>query len=64
MDNQQPIPDKPRRGRGIVIAGSIILAIGAFLLLQNYLPQITNKLIGPVIIIVIGAAILFGGLKR
>ncbi|GEM_PF-3344021 len=64
MDNQQPTPDKPRRGRGSIMAGSIILAIGAILLLQNYFPQVTSKLIGPVIIIIIGAAILFGGLRR
>lgn len=65
MDNNEPLPkpEEPKKRRSALIAGWVLLAIGAILLLQNYFPQINGKLIGPLILIIVGIGFVVKGNK-
>ena len=66
MDNNEPLPkpaEEPKKRKGALIAGWVLLAIGAILLLQNYFPQINSKLIGPIILIIVGIGFVMKGYK-
>jgi hypothetical protein len=61
MDNNEPLPkpvEEPKKRKGALITGWVLLAIGAILLLQNYFPQINGKLIAPIILIIVGIGFL------
>ncbi|MCI0584047.1 MAG: PspC domain-containing protein [Chloroflexi bacterium] len=51
-------------GRGVVIFGAILIVIGAWFLLDRYLTWLDSDLLGPVVLIVIGALLLAGALGR
>ncbi len=53
-----------RDGRGVVIFGAILIIVGAWFLLRRYVPAIDSDLVGPVLLIVIGALLLAGAMNR
>ena len=53
-----------RDGRGVVIFGAILVIVGAWFLLRRYLPFLDGEVLGPVLLIAIGALLLFGALNR
>jgi len=67
MTEQPPLPTRrDRRDVGAIVFGLIVLAVGAYFLLRETL-QISLPDIGefwPIFVIVLGAAILYGGLRR
>jgi phage shock protein C len=53
-----------RDGRGVVIFGAILIIIGGWFLLRRYVPALDGEILGPVILIGIGALLLFGAMNR
>lgn len=53
-----------REGRGVVIFGAILVIVGAWFLLRRYVPAIDGDILGPVILILIGAFLLAGAMSR
>jgi phage shock protein PspC (stress-responsive transcriptional regulator) len=53
-----------RDGRGVVIFGAILIVVGAWFLLDQYIPDLNGDLLGPVILIVIGGLLLAGAMTR
>jgi phage shock protein PspC (stress-responsive transcriptional regulator) len=53
-----------RSGRGPVIFGAILVLIGAWLLLRQYLPFLRDDFLGPAILVLIGVALIAGALGR
>ncbi len=53
-----------RDGRGGLIFGSILVIIGAWFLIQRYIPSINTDFLGPIVLIAIGAIVLAGALGR
>ena len=51
-------------GRGIVIFGAILIVVGAWFLIRRYVPALDGDLLGPIVLIVIGALLLGGALTR
>jgi phage shock protein PspC (stress-responsive transcriptional regulator) len=51
-------------GRGVVIFGAILIVVGAWFLIQKYVPALDGDLLGPLVLIVIGALLLGGALTR
>ena len=53
-----------RDGRAGLIFGSILVIIGAWFLIQRYIPSIDTDFLGPIVLIAIGAIVLAGALGR
>ncbi|MBA3875721.1 MAG: hypothetical protein C0498_02085 [Anaerolinea sp.] len=53
-----------RDGRGVVIFGAILILVGLWFLLRRFVPALDEGLLGPVILIVIGALLLGGAITR
>jgi phage shock protein C len=53
-----------RDGRGVVIFGAILIIVGTWFLLRRYIPALDGDVLGPVILIGIGALLLFGAMNR
>jgi len=51
-------------GRGVVIFGAILIVVGAWFLIRKYVPALDGGLLGPLVLIVIGALLLGGALSR
>jgi phage shock protein PspC (stress-responsive transcriptional regulator) len=51
-------------GRGVVIFGAILIVVGAWFLIRKYVPALDGDLLGPLVLIVIGALLLGGALSR
>lgn len=53
-----------RDGRGVVIFGAILILLGAWFLVDRYVPELDSGLLGPIVLIVIGALLLAGAVTR
>ena len=53
-----------RDGRAGLIFGSILVIVGAWFLIQRYIPSINTDFLGPIVLIAIGAIVLAGALGR
>jgi len=53
-----------RDGRGVVIFGAILIVVGAWFLLDRYIPNLDGDFLGPAALIVIGGLLLAGALTR
>jgi phage shock protein PspC (stress-responsive transcriptional regulator) len=53
-----------RDGRGVVIFGAILIVLGAWFLVDRYVPDLDGGLLGPIVLIVIGALLLAGAMTR
>jgi phage shock protein C len=51
-------------GRGVVIFGAILIVVGAWFLVRRYVPALDGELLGPIVLIVIGALLLAGAMTR
>lgn len=51
-------------GRGVVIFGAILIIVGAWFLIRRYVPALDGDLLGPIVLIVIGALLLAGAMTR
>lgn len=51
-------------GRGVVIFGAILIVVGAWFLARRYVPALDGDLLGPILLIVIGALLLAGAMTR
>lgn len=51
-------------GRGVVIFGAILMIVGAWFLVRRYVPALDGDLLGPIVLIVIGALLLGGAMTR
>lgn len=51
-------------GNGRLILGLVLIALGAYFLLRNYLPDIAWGRFWPVLLVLAGAALLIGSLRR
>lgn len=56
--------DRRERGGGAVLVGLVLVGLGAWFLLQRFLPQISSDLLWPVALLVIGGALVVGSLRR
>lgn len=53
-----------RDGRAGMIFGAILVVLGAWFLIQRYIPAIDTDFLGPIVLIAIGAIVLAGALGR
>jgi phage shock protein C len=51
-------------GGGAVLLGIVLVALGAWFLLGRFLPAIDAALLWPVVLLVVGAALIVGALRR
>ncbi len=51
-------------GRGVVIFGAILIVVGAWFLIRRYVAWLDGDLLGPIVLIVIGALLLAGAMTR
>lgn len=53
-----------RDGRGVMIFGAILIVLGAWFLADRYVPALDGDLLGPIVLIVVGALLLVGAMNR
>ena len=53
-----------REGNGVVILGVILIAVGGWLLARMYLPFFDDRLVGPVVLLIIGVLLVVSALNR
>ena len=56
--------DRRERGGGAVILGLALVVLGAWFLLQRFMPQIDSDLLWPVVLLLLGGALVVGSLRR
>jgi phage shock protein C len=52
------------RGGGAVLFGVILIILGAWFLLRRFIPQIDLDVVWPVVLLVLGAALVLGAMRR
>lgn len=52
------------RGGGAVVLGIILVALGGWFLLQRFVPQLPSDIVWPVVLLVLGGALVLGALRR
>ena len=52
------------RGGGAVLFGVILIVLGAWFLLRRFIPQIDLDVVWPVVLLVLGAALVLGAMRR
>jgi hypothetical protein len=68
VDGERPVrwheyPYARRSHWGGILAGSFLIIIGALFLFQQFVPFIT-EIFWPLVLIFVGAAIIFSGIRR
>jgi phage shock protein C len=56
--------DRRDRGGGAVVLGLVLVVVGGWFLLQRFLPQIDSGLLWPVVLLLLGGALVVGSLRR
>jgi phage shock protein C len=56
--------DRRDRGGGAVILGLVLVGLGAWFLLQRFIPAIDGEVLWPVVLLVLGGALVIGSLRR
>ena len=56
--------DRRERGGGAVVLGLVLVVLGAWFLLQRFIPQIDSDLLWPVVLLLLGGALVVGSLRR
>lgn len=56
--------DRRDRGGGAVILGLVLVGLGAWFLLQRFIPAIDGDVLWPVVLLVLGGALVIGSLRR
>jgi phage shock protein C len=52
------------RGAGVVLIGLALVLIGAWLLLRRFIPEIDSDVVWPIVLVVLGGALVVGALRR
>ena len=52
------------RGGGAVLLGLFLVVIGGWFLLQRFLPDLPSDLLWPAVLLLLGAALVIGALRR
>jgi phage shock protein PspC (stress-responsive transcriptional regulator) len=55
---------RSRSGSGPVVIGIVLVLIGVWFLAQRYIPWLDGALLWPALLIVIGAMLVFGAMRR
>lgn len=55
---------KPKRNDGNIIAGLILIVLGILFLIMRYFPELDFRDLWPYLLIIVGAFLLFTGLKN
>ena len=55
--------ERRERGAGVVLIGVVLVAVGAWLLLQRFV-QIDSGLVWPVALLILGGALVLGAMRR
>jgi phage shock protein PspC (stress-responsive transcriptional regulator) len=56
--------ERRERGGGAVLLGLILVVVGAWFLLQRFVPDIDADLLWPGVLLLLGAALIVGALRR
>ena len=56
--------DRRERGGGAVILGLVLVGLGAWFLLQRFIPAIDSDVLWPVVLLLLGGALVVGSLRR
>ena len=56
--------DRRERGGGAIVLGLVLVVLGAWFLLQRFMPQIDSDLLWPVVLLLLGGALVVGSLRR
>jgi phage shock protein C len=56
--------DRRDRGGGAVILGLILIVLGAWFLLRRFMPAIDADVVWPVVLLLLGGALVIGALRR
>jgi phage shock protein C len=56
--------DRRDRGAGAVLIGVILIALGAWFLVRRFYPQLDLDVIWPVVLLVLGGALILGAMRR
>ena len=56
--------DRRDRGGGAVLLGLVLVVLGGWFLLQRFLPSIDTDLVWPVVLLLLGGALVIGALRR
>jgi phage shock protein C len=56
--------ERRERGGGAVLLGLLLVVVGGWFLLQRFLPQLDADLLWPVGLLLLGAALVVGALRR
>jgi hypothetical protein len=60
-----PEPHHRRRGSGgAMVFGMVLIALGAWFLIDQYVPGIDSDLLWPIALVVLGGALLFVSMRR
>ena len=55
---------KPKRNDGNIIAGLILIVLGILFLIMRYFPELDFRDLWPYLLIIVGAFLLYTGLKN
>ena len=56
--------DRRERGGGAVLLGLVLVVLGGWFLLQRFIPQIDADVLLPVVLLLLGGALVVGSLRR
>ena len=56
--------ERRERAGGAVLIGVVLVVIGAWLLLQRFLPEIDAEFVWPILLVLLGGALVIGALRR
>ena len=56
--------DRRERGGGAVVLGIVLVVLGAWFLLRRFVPQIDGDVLWPVVLLLLGGALVVGSLRR
>jgi phage shock protein C len=56
--------DRRDRGGGAILLGLVLVVLGGWFLLQRFLPALDTDLVWPAVLLLLGAALVIGALRR
>ena len=56
--------DRRDHGGGAVLLGLVLVGLGAWFLLQRFIPEIDGEVLWPVVLLLLGGALVIGSLRR
>jgi phage shock protein C len=56
--------ERRERGGGAVLLGLVLVGLGAWFLLQRFVPQLDAEVVWPVVLVLLGGALVAGSLRR